>query len=89
MIVGSPEYCQYVARQIGVVCREDRKIPQLMAFSLSVFPTPLAPYCLQVLHQQTGLHGNIAIFPGRTVVTRADHALVRTLVYPTTIGGLS
>ncbi len=78
-----------VAHQIGVVCREERDIAQLMAHSLAVFPTPLPPLCLQVLHRQTGLHGNIAIFPGRTVVTRTDHALVRTLVYPTTIGGLS
>lgn len=89
MKAGSPEYCRHVAHQIGVVCREEGNLAQLMAHPLAVFPTPLPPLCLQVLHQQHGYTGNIAIFPGRTVITRADHALVRTLVYPTTIGGLS
>lgn len=92
MIEGSPEYRRHVAHQIGAVCRWDNNIPRLMAHSLAVFPTPIAPLCLQILHQKSQLGDNslvIDLFPGRTVVTRAEIVIVRTLVYPTTIGGLS
>lgn len=92
MIEGGPEYRQMVAQQIGMFCREG-EIAQLMARALAIFPTTaLPPLCLHVIYHADQVIEKspiIGLFPGRTVFTRTHLTLVRTLIYPITIGGLS
>lgn len=70
--------------------RDDGMIAAL-ASSLAVFPTIASTpvlLCGQWLKEPMR-SPTIAIFPGRSVIHVAGHVVIRTLAYPTILGGVS